>query len=285
MIQTWDLRSMLNWLAGYLQDKCIPDARLEAELLLAQAVGEDRLYLYTHYDKPLTAAELAQLKSWLLRRVAGESIAAIFGEKEFMGLSFRVTTDVLVPRADTETLVTEVLAWRTDDSLRVLDIGTGSGAIIGSLLHYRSHWQGVAVDLSPAALAVAADNFAELDVASRVTVRKSDLFQAVTGEKFDILVSNPPYIPTAAIETLSPEVRHEPQLALDGGHDGLDVIRRLIREAADFVVPGGLCAIEIGYEQGHAVQNMVAADGRYTQAILCRDLGGRHRVVVWEVKL
>ncbi len=284
MNRTWDLRSMLSWMTGYLQDKHIPDARLEAELLLAQAVGQDRLYLYTHYDTPLTTAELARLKSWLLRRVAGESAAVIFGEKEFMGLPFRVTADVLIPRGDTEILVTEVLSRRGDAPQTVLDIGTGSGAILGSLLHYRPQWHGTAVDCSPAALAVAADNFAALGVASRAVTEESDLFSAVVGERFDVVVSNPPYIPTGAIPTLAPEVRREPHSALDGGADGLDVLRRLVRQAAEHVVAGGLCALEIGYEQGRAVQALVQADERYTAPKVVRDLGGHDRVVIWEVK-
>lgn len=284
MNKIWDLRGMLQWLTGYLQDKRIADARLEAELLLAQAVGQDRLYLYTHYDQPLTPAELAQLKSWLLRRVAGESVAVIFGEKEFMGLSFHVTGDVLVPRGDTEVWVAEVLARRDDEPRRVLDIGTGSGAVLGSLLHYRPHWQGVAVDISTSALSVAAQNFATLGLEARVETRESDLCAALAGERFDLLVSNPPYIPTAAIPTLAAEVRREPMVALDGGTDGLDVIRRLIAQSADCVVPGGLCAVEIGYEQGRAVEALVRNDGRYTSPAICRDLGGHDRAVLWEVK-
>ncbi len=284
MSKIWDLRSMLQWMTGYLQEKRIADARLEAELLLAQAVGQDRLYLYTHYDQPLTPAELARLKSWLLRRVAGESAAVIFGEKEFMGLPFHVTSDVLVPRGDTEVWVAEVLARRGEQPQRVLDVGTGSGAILGSLLHYRANWQGVAVDISPAALGVAAENFDALGVASRIELRESDLFAALAGETFDILVSNPPYIPTGAIPTLAAEVQNEPHTALDGGTDGLDVMRRLVAQAAEYVVAGGLCAVEIGYEQGRAVEALVQADGRYTAPVICRDLSGHDRAVLWEVK-
>ncbi len=268
MSKIWDLRSMLQWMTGYLQEKRIADARLEAELLLAQAVGQDRLYLYTHYDQPLTPAELARLKSWLLRRVAGESAAS----------------DVLVPRGDTEVWVAEVLARRGEQPQRVLDVGTGSGAILGSLLHYRANWQGVAVDISPAALGVAAENFDALGVASRIELRESDLCAALAGETFDILVSNPPYIPTGAIPTLAAEVQNEPHTALDGGTDGLDVMRRLVAQAAEYVVAGGLCAVEIGYEQGRAVEALVQADGRYTVPVICRDLSGHDRAVLWEVK-
>lgn len=280
---TWTIGRLLAWLPAYFEKVYPAATRLDAEVLLAHVVGKDRLYLYTHYEHPLTKGELATLRGYIERRVAGESVAVILGEKEFMGLPFCVTKDVLVPRPDTEVLVETVLSLRGDEPLRLADIGTGSGAIAVSLLSQRPNWRGVAADISAAALSVAKDNAERNEVLERLELRRGDLLAPLT-EPVDVLVSNPPYIPTGAIPTLAAEVRAEPMTALDGGKDGLAFYRRLTAEALTKVVPGGLIAVEIGYEQGRAVSELVRAQDAYTEPQIVLDYGGRQRVVYWEVK-
>lgn len=280
---TWTIGRLLAWLPAYFEKVYPAATRLDAEVLLAHVVGKDRLYLYTHYEHPLTKGELATLRGYIERRVAGESVAVILGEKEFMGLPFCVTKDVLVPRPDTEVLVETVLSLRGDEPLRLADIGTGSGAIAVSLLRQRPNWRGVAADISAAALSVAKDNAERNEVLERLELRRGDLLAPLT-EPVDVLVSNPPYIPTGAIPTLAAEVRAEPMTALDGGKDGLAFYRRLTSEALTKVVPGGLIAVEIGYEQGRAVSELVRAQDAYTEPQIVLDYGGRQRVVYWEVK-
>lgn len=281
---TWTIGRLLAWLPAYFEKVYPAATRLDAEVMLAHVVGKDRLYLYTHYEHPLTKGELATLRGYIERRVAGESVAVILGEKEFMGLPFCVTKDVLVPRPDTEVLVETVLSLRGDEPLCLADIGTGSGAIAVSLLSQRPNWRGVAADISAAALAVAKDNAERNEVLERLELRRGDLLAPLT-EPVDVLVSNPPYIPTGAIPTLAAEVRAEPMTALDGGKDGLAFYRRLISEALTKVVPGGLIAVEIGYEQGRAVSELVRAQDAYTEPQIVLDYGGRQRVVYWEVKV
>lgn len=281
----WTIARMLAWMTDFFAKKEIESPRLNAELLISHAVGQDRLYLYTHFDKPLERTELDFLRDAVKKRASGICAAYIVGNKEFMGLPLEVTPAVLVPQPDTEILVDRVLELRGDIPLTVADLGTGSGAIMVSLLHYRPQWRGIATDISGEALAVARKNLAAHACLERCECLQGDFWKPLLGRKVDVLVSNPPYIPTEVIGTLPMEVRCEPHLALDGGSDGLDFYRALAQEAAAYVVPGGLCAVEIGHDQAAAVQALLAANPAFTKPQVHRDLGGHNRVVTWEVKV
>ncbi|WP_337475707.1 peptide chain release factor N(5)-glutamine methyltransferase, partial [Mitsuokella jalaludinii] len=280
----WTIGRILKWTEQYFKDKGIESPRLDAEVLLAHVLEKQRIYLYVHFDEPLQPAELAAYREMIKQRVLRVPVAQILGEKEFMGLTFKVTADTLVPRPDTEILVQaaverlkamkgeakapedEALADGEEASsaanrdeaavdvsqepLRIADIGTGSGAICLSVLHYLADTVADTVDISPEARAVAEENAASLGLADRVTFHTGDLLQPLVGMTFAAILSNPPYIPEADIAGLAPEVRlKEPHTALSGGRDGLDFYRRLAKEAPAMLVPGGFMAFEVGIHQ------------------------------------
>ncbi|WP_337475706.1 peptide chain release factor N(5)-glutamine methyltransferase, partial [Mitsuokella jalaludinii] len=280
----WTIGRILKWTEQYFKDKGIESPRLDAEVLLAHVLEKQRIYLYVHFDEPLQPAELAAYREMIKQRVLRVPVAQILGEKEFMGLTFKVTADTLVPRPDTEILVQaaverlkamkgeakapedEALADGEEASsaanrdeaavdvsqepLRIADIGTGSGAICLSVLRYLAGTVADTVDISPAARAVAEENAASLGLQDRVTFHTGDLLQPLVGMTFAAILSNPPYIPEADIATLAPEVRlKEPHTALSGGRDGLDFYRRLAKEAPAMLVPGGFMAFEVGIHQ------------------------------------
>jgi release factor glutamine methyltransferase len=204
-----------------------------------------------------------RFKTIVNRRLAGEPIQYILGETEFYGLPFRVTADVLIPRPETEHLVEQMLALTaTLQAPRIVDIGTGSGAMAVTLAHKLPQAQITAIDLSTAALALARDNAKRNSVMSRIRFLEGDLLAPVANEQFEIIVSNPPYVPVADRASLAIEVRdYEPELALFAGDDGLDVYRRLIPQAFAALIPGGFVALEIGYGQSEAVAGLLAASG------------------------
>ncbi|MBI5443468.1 MAG: peptide chain release factor N(5)-glutamine methyltransferase, partial [Deltaproteobacteria bacterium] len=215
--------------AEYLAKKGVPSARLEAEVLLAHALGVRRIELYLQFDKPLAEAEVDRFRDFTRRRARREPSAYITGVREFWSLELRVDPSVLVPRPETEVLVEATLARLDEGPRTILDVGTGSGAIALGLLSERPAWRAVGVDASAGALAVSAANAERLGLSARFEARSGDLFSAVAGERFDAVVSNPPYIPSRVIEGLEPEVsRYEPREALNGGPDGLEAIRRLV---------------------------------------------------------
>ena len=236
-------------------------ARRDAELLLVRVLGCDRTFLLTHPEAPLTLKQTALYQSWIARRVRHEPVQYIVGEQEFFGLKFRVTPDVLIPRPETEHLVEAALA-RTDRdaSLRIVDVGTGSGAIAVALAHAPTSAQITALDLSPAALAVARSNAEMNGVSDRVHFAESDLLAAVIGEEFDMIVSNPPYV--ADSEELEAQVReYEPASALFAGAEGLDIYRRLIPQAHASLKPEGWLLLEIGHGQRGALAQLLAGWG------------------------
>ena len=230
--------------------------RRDAELLLLHLIGRDRAFLLTHPDTPLTAEQAARYESWLVRRAAHEPIQYILGEQEFFGLAFTVTRDVLIPRPETEHLVEALLARVPHDHqpLRIADIGTGSGAIAVALAHALPQARVTALDISAAALAVAKGNAETHHVADRMRFLQSDLLNAVAGERFDAIVSNPPYVADGDRASLEPQVRdYEPASALFAGPSGLDVYERLIPEALAALEPGGWLLMEIGQGQRDAL--------------------------------
>lgn len=281
----WTIADVLQWMTEHFKSKGIESPRLDAELLLADVLQRDRLYLYTHRERPLDEAERARLREYTKRRAEGYCVAAIVGYTEFMGVRLQVNRDVLIPRPETETLVEAILSVHGSAGERkVIDVGTGSGAILLSLLHARPQWTGIGIDISPQALAVAKHNGEQLGLADRCRWLNGDLLAPLAEEQADILVSNPPYICTDVIPELAPEVQHEPHRALDGGPDGLDFYRRLVTEAWKYVKPGGLVAVEIGADQGQAVSRLVRENPHYDAPVLYQDYGQRDRVILWETK-
>ncbi len=282
--QVWTIGSILKWSEQYFGSHGAETPRLDAEVLLSYLLGQKRIFLYVHFDQPLTAEELARYREMVKRRAAGEPVAYICGEKEFMGLTFKVTPAVLVPQPDTETLVEAAIErLRGKKSPRVADICTGSGAIALALAHYLPETSVAATDISTEALSIAKETAENLGLSERVEFREGDLLAPLAGETFDAIVSNPPYIPSAEIAGLPREVRAEPKIALDGGADGLDFYRRLVHESAALLKDGGFLAVECGDTQAGAIVNM-AVTGGFGKTEIVRDLADKERVVVlWKV--
>lgn len=281
--QIWTIGDILNWTRQYFGDKGVDNPRLDAEVLLSHIIGRDRLYLYVHFDQPLEAIELAAFRESVVKRAKRMPVAYITGYKEFMGLAFGVNPTVLIPRPETEFLVEAALArLMAAQEPVIFDIGTGSGAIIVSLLVKKLTASGVAVDISAEALGVAAVNAASHKVAERLSLQRGDIFGPVQGRKFDAIISNPPYIPDGDIAGLAPEVRQEPRLALAGGKDGLTFYRRIMAVGATHLNAGGFIAMEVGAGQAAAVAAMAdTASGLQLDNII-KDYAGIERVVVFK---
>ncbi len=280
--QIWTILEVLRWTIGRFERQGIASARLDAELLATQAFGRTRVELYTHFDQPLGDPELGAYRALVQRRMAGESVAYILGRKEFWSLDLQVDVRVLVPRPDTETLVEQALDLLKampdrGRALRVADIGTGSGALALALKKERPGDEVVAVEVSPDALEVARANAERLGL--EVTFLQGDLVSPLAGRGlFDLVASNPPYIPSKDIAGLSPEVRREPRLALDGGEDGLALVHRLASDAREVLAPDGVLAMEIGAGQAVAV-TQILRDEDYIAVGTRRDLAGIERVI------
>ena len=278
----WTSLAVLDWTTQRFQAAGIDGARLEAQLLLAHALQCSRTQLYMAFDKPLGDAELASYRDLVRRRLGGEPVAYLVGEHEFWGRPFTVSTDVLIPRNDTETIVELVLVAYPDRQapLRIADLCTGSGILGVTLaLEYPSA-QVVATDISPAALAIATRNVERHALTGRVALRPGDLWAAVAqDEVFDLVVSNPPYVVASVIASLQAEVRREPVLALDGGADGLALLRRLLAGAPVHLGAAGRIYVEHGYDQGESVPALARAAG-LADVELFQDLGRQPRVTV-----
>lgn len=276
---TWTTLGVLDWTTKRFNDAGISAARLEAQVLLAYVLKCSRTQLYMNFDKPLGEAELTAYRELIRRRLAGESVAYLVGEHEFWGLPFYVDENVLVPRPDTETVIEVVRTLRGDRKApcRVLDLCTGSGAIAVALAKELPAARIIATDVSPAAVAIAKRNVERNGFADRVEVREGDLWEPVAGEKFDVIASNPPYIASAVIPTLSAEVKREPVLALDGGADGMAFYDRICAAARIHLEPGGALVVEHGYDQAESVRERFEAAG-LTKVTLVHDLGKNPRV-------
>ncbi len=270
---------------GLLIEAGTGDADIDASLLLEKACGTTRQALYSGGEMPVDETRKELYLSYIRRRSEHEPAAYILGEQGFMGLMFGVDSRVLIPRQDTENLAEEVLK-ELCSGMRILDLCTGSGCILLSLLHYSSGTTGTGTDLSPEALEVAEMNAERLGLSERAAFSCGDLFGASkAGGKFEIIVSNPPYIGREVLDTLMPEViRHEPRAALDGGPDGLSFYRRITGEAPDHLVIGGLLFVEIGYDQGPAVKKLFEEAG-FADVRVIRDYGGNDRIVRGEMSL
>ena len=263
-----------------LQAAGIEEATLDARLLLEAVCGTDRNDLLVHGEQPVAPEAEEKYLNWIRQRAEHIPLQQLTGEQDFMGLTFSVNEHVLIPRQDTEILVEEVLK-ELHDGMRVLDMCTGSGCILLSLLHYSNDCEGLGVDLSAEALEVAGRNVLKVltpEKAEHAHFLQSDLFEKVEG-KFEIIVSNPPYIASAEVEKLMPEVRdHEPRMALDGTEDGLYFYRRIIEEAGRHLVSSGMLFFEIGYDQGQAVSELMCTRG-YCEVQVVQDYAGLNRVV------
>jgi len=272
------------WSAGYLEEKGVERARLDAEYLLAHVLGVGRLQMYLQHERPLEPGELDAFRPLLKRRAAREPLQYILGRQAFRDLDLEVGPGVLIPRPETERLVEVVLAWARAgrrSGLTGLDIGTGSGAIALALLAEGPFEGFVATDTSPDALAVAARNRDAQGMGERLRLRSGSFLEPVApGECFDVVVSNPPYVAEGDRAALAPEVAEwEPAGALFAGRDGLDALRRLVADAGNALRADGLLALEVGDGQAPAVTDLVRDCGVYRDVAVHRDLTGRERVV------
>lgn len=273
-----------RWGCEQLSAVGIDETETDARLLLEWCCGTDRNTLLAHGDRTISAEEYGNYTDCIARRKEHVPLQHITGEQDFMGLTFVVNENVLVPRQDTEVLVEEVMR-HLHDGMRILDMCTGSGCILLSLLRYSNNCTGVGVDISADALQVAGQNAekilgTQVMEQSRVILRQGNLFEDLDSQdKFDIIVSNPPYIRTDVIDSLMPEVKeHEPLSALDGGEDGLFFYRRIIERAGEFLMGGGMLFFEIGYDQGGEVRRLMEEAG-YTNVEVIKDFAGLDRVV------
>lgn len=258
-----------------LTDAGVPDAALDAWYLLQMVCKIERSYYYVHGEEDITQDAQKEYKIAVQKRAEHIPLQYIIGEQEFMGLRFKVNSNVLIPRQDTETLVEQVLKI-VKPGMKVLDLCTGSGCVLISVLKNAPELTGMGSDISKTALLVAKEN-AKLHEVDAEWVR-SDLFDNIT-ETFDVIMANPPYIPTGEILSLMPEVRDfEPENALDGGADGLDFYRKIAGQVKDYLNPGGYVYMEIGYDQGEAVSELMRNAG-FTEVEVIKDLARNDRVV------
>lgn len=278
----WTVKKILDWTTEHLTKHGSESARLDAEILLAHARGCRRIELYTRYGEVLSEAERARMRDFVRRRANAEPVAYLVGYKEFYSLPFKVTPDVLIPRPETEMLVLEAVEFakeRGGKTTRMLDLCTGSGCVGVAAARNHAGLEVVATDVSRAALAIAAENAERNGVSGRVTFLEGDLFGAVpTGARFDVIASNPPYVTTGEMESLAKDIRaHEPALALEAGEEGLDCLRRIAEEVAEFLNPGGLLLVEMDPKQTSVFVEWLRP--RFNEVSVLKDLGGQARVV------
>ena len=279
-----DARAALAHVRARLRAEGVEEAALEAGVLVRRVLGLDSAALLARPETPLSPAQAAALQGLLARRMRREPLAYVLGSREFYGLDFRVTSAVMVPRPETETLVEEGLAWARARSapITVADVGTGSGCLAVSLAVRLPDARFVATDVSPAALAVAGENVRRHGVAGRVRLLHGHLLEPLPGP-VDLIVANLPYIPSGRIVSLQPEVRdHEPREALDGGPDGTDLLRPLLRQAGAYLRPGATLMLEIDDEQGATMAQAARSAFPAASVRVLPDLAGRDRVLVVE---
>lgn len=265
----------------FFKERALPNPRLEADLLLAGVLKLPRVKLYSDWDRPLEPGEIQQYREAIVKRVQGWPLAYLTGKKSFLSWDFDVTPAVLIPRPETEILVETVVDLvKGRQDLCGVDVGTGSGIIAITLAKLLPGSKWYAIDLSPEALAVAEANAAQLGVDQQICFLKGDLLGPLmaSGESYDMVVSNPPYVPSATIETLQPEVRREPSVALDGGPDGLDIYRKLLPQAKELLTDDGICAVEHGWDQRDALENLFKDSGFISKSI--SDLAGLDRIII-----
>lgn len=268
-----------------LEQAGLPDAALDARFLLEEVCGTNLQTLLVFPEKKVIEEEVNQYRAFIQRRKDREPTAMILGEWDFMGLTFRLNKSTLIPEQDTEVLVETALEELKrrglgEAPLRILDLCTGSGCILLSLLHELRNAGGLGTDLSEEALEAARENAVRLGLQERAAFRQGDLWEPVGDERFDLIVSNPPYVPTEVIPTLEPEVRcGEPYAALDGGEDGLVFYRRIMREAAGHLKPSGIIIVESGFDEAPQIAALMQ-DQKLRGIRTVKDYGGLDRVVL-----
>jgi release factor glutamine methyltransferase len=286
MTTAMDIRSALRESMARLNAANVPSHALAAELLLMHTLGRDRAWLYAHPEFELDSASAEQYFEMVARRASGVPTQYLTGKQEFWALEFEVTPDVLIPRPETEHVIEAALdrigPARKTDSLRIADVGTGSGCIAVALAREFPNAEIFATDISPAALAVAQRNAARHSVASRIQFIETNLLEAIAGKthSFDLIASNPPYVARSDEPTLQREVRaHEPAIALFAGDDGLAVYAPLIRDAAHFLMPGGFLVLELGYNSLDGVRALLERAGSWADIRVTKDLAEILRVI------
>jgi len=311
MSESWTVLRLLTWTTDFLKERGSENPRLDAEVLLAAAKGCERIMLYTAFDEVVSEEVRGKFRELVKRRADGVPVAYLVGQREFYSLRLKVTPDVLIPRPETEFVVIAALdhlnkaggketgdrgqgtgdgrgdtttthrSPLTTHSLRVADVGTGSGAIAIAIAKHSPTCRVTAIDTSQAALAVARENAAQHQVAERIDFREGDLLAAIPAKpQFAVIASNPPYVSDSEYAALSPQVKdHEPKLALVAGPTGTEVIARLIPQAAERLLPGGLLVIEVSPMIAPRVVELFAADGRFEPATIGKDLAQQARIV------
>jgi len=279
--EVWTVKKVLDWTVGHLKQHGSESARLDAEILLAHARNCRRIQLYTEYDAPLTPEERASMRNLVKRRATLEPVAYLVGFREFFGINFDVEPGVLIPRPDTESLVVTALEIANElPSAKILDVCTGTGCVPVAIAANCSSAVVTAIELDETVCAIAQQNISKHEMTEQVSLIQGDLFEPLAdGEQFDLITANPPYVTDEEMDTLQADVRHEPQLALRGGQDGLDLVRRLIDGAGPRLAPGGALLLEIGEKQSEAVTELFRLAGIFEPAQIVKDLGGHSRVV------
>jgi release factor glutamine methyltransferase len=280
--EPWTIGRLLAWTTDFLRRRGSESPRLDAEVLLAHVLDWQRVQLYTHYEEEVGERARGDFRNLLRRRADGAPVAYLVGRKEFYSLALEVSPAVLIPRPESEFVVVEFLEMaRLLDQPRAVDVGTGSGCLAIACAHQHPSVQFVAIDLCPEALSLARKNAARHGVAERIDFRLGNLLEPVAAERpFDLILSNPPYIPTGVIPTLEPGVRdYEPHMALDGGPDGLQVVARLIEQAIPLLKPDGHLILEIGTAQEQPVRALIEAHPELRPAPTIHDLRKHPRVI------
>ena len=275
------VKEILTKTVNYFEQHEIDRPRLDAEVLLAHVLDTERVDLYVEFNRPLTTEEVDDYRELVIKRRKGTPVAYLVGHKEFMSLEFKVTPQVLIPRPETEHVVETGLklieTWEQPE-ITAVDVGTGSGAIIVSLVKLAdTEIKGIGIDISESALKVAQENAAYQGVESEIDFRRGDLL-APLDQEVDLIVSNPPYVPSKELESIQEEVKQQPNVALDGGQDGLNYYRQLISQSQDVLKPTGQIILEIGINQAAAVTKLLQQAG-FSQVEVNTDYAGIERVV------
>ena len=282
----WTVLQLINWTKDYFSRKGVDEPRLSAEVLLSHVLGCKRVKLYTQFDRVVESEHLDRFRELVRRAAAGEPVAYLVGMKEFYSLTIRLSPDVLIPRPETELLVDVVLEYARSCSgeVKLWDVCTGSGCVAVAAAYNCDRLIVLATDISTASLEIARQNVQQYQLERRIRLAKADLLDlpqtAQDMPPFDVITANPPYVSKAQMEKLPPTVRYEPALALYGGVDGLDFIKRIISQAPDYLRPGGVLAIEIGFDQAERVYDLLSKTAQYERITFLKDLAGRERVAL-----
>jgi len=283
----WTILKLLNWITDYLSEKNIDSPRLSAELLLSHILNMQRIDLYTNFDRKVPKERLDLLHTLVKRAAQAEPIAYLTGKKEFYSIEMDITADCMIPRPETELLVERAIEFlrKRQGMQQACDLCTGCGCIAIAIARNVTNVYMTAADISPAALNVAAKNVQKYSLTDRIKLLCGDLFDPIIPKleagKFDLIVCNPPYVSTAEFESLDKNVKdYEPKIALWAGSDGLDVYRKIAVKVDDFLKPGGVLILEIGYSQGQAVRDLLEKTGCFAEIKIEKDASDNDRIAV-----